>query len=179
MQTGCGAPLAALQNVTMSEADPHWDAVEEAAELVSEGDYERAMLALHELLAVHPDNEYAYYYLGCAHYELEQYDKALKCYVKALELKPEYVGAMLHAGHALRMLGRYQEAVRMGQQIMVRVPNDADALFLIGAASFARGDDAKARDFLVRYLDSHPEAEVATEVQGMLQLIAARDPRAN
>jgi tetratricopeptide (TPR) repeat protein len=161
----------------MSQPDPHWESVEEAAELVSEGEYDQALIVLHELLALEPDNEYAYYYLGCAHFELEQYDRALKSYVKALELAPTYIGAMLHAGHTLRMLGRYQEAARMGQHILVRAPGDADALFLIGAASFARGDDAKAKDFLERYLDTHPEIEVATEVEGMLQLIRARDPR--
>src|SRR5262249_12765670 len=148
----------------------------EAAELISDGEHQQAISILHEILTREPENEYAYYYLGCAHYELEEYDRALKAYVKALELAPTYIGAMLHAGHTLRMLGRYPEAMRMGQQILLRAPNDADALFLIGSAAFARGEDAKAKDFLERYLATHPELEVATEVNGMLQLIAARNP---
>jgi tetratricopeptide (TPR) repeat protein len=160
----------------MSQADPHWESVEEAAELISDGEHASAISMLHEILTREPDNEYAYYYLGCAHYELEEYDRALKGYVKALELAPTYIGAMLHAGHTLRMLGRYAEAMRMGQQILLRSPSDPDALFLIGSAAFARGDDAKAKDFLVRYLGTSPEIEVATEVNGMLQLIEARNP---
>jgi tetratricopeptide (TPR) repeat protein len=158
----------------MSAREEHWDAAQEAAELVSEGEYERALAMLVDLLRAEPDNEYAYYYLGAAHYELEHYDRSLAAYVKALELVPTYLGAMVHAGHSLRMLGRYPEAIRMARQVLARASNDPDALFLIGASSFARGDDAQAQAFLERFLQTNPELEVATEVEGMLQLMRAR-----
>jgi tetratricopeptide (TPR) repeat protein len=158
----------------MRTRDEHWDTAQEGAELVSEGEYTRAIATLTELIVQEPLNEYGYYYLGCAHYELEQYDKALKAYVKALELVPTYLGAMVHAGHALRMLGRYNEAIRMAHEVLARAPGDPDALFLIGASSFARGDHAQARDYLERFLHTNPELEVATEVEGMLQLIRSK-----
>jgi tetratricopeptide (TPR) repeat protein len=155
----------------MEPREEHWDAAQEGAELVGEGEYADAVRVLSELIVAQPDNEYAYYYLGCAHYELEQYDKALKSYVKALELVPTYVGAMVHAGHTLRMLGRYPEAIRLAHEVLARMPSDPDALFLIGASSFARGDNAQAKDYLERFLHTNPELEVATEVEGMLQVI--------
>jgi tetratricopeptide (TPR) repeat protein len=155
----------------METREEHWDAAQEGAELVSEGEYASAVRVLGELLRAQPDNEYAYYYLGCAHYELEQFDKALKCYVKALELVPTYLGAMVHAGHTLRMLGRYQEAIRLAHEVLARMPGDSDALYLIGTASFARGDNAQAKDYLERFLHTNPELEIATEVEGMLQVI--------
>ena len=133
-----------------------------------------AVQVLTELIVADPRNEYAYFYLGCAYYELEEYAKALKAYVKALELVPGYLGAMINAGHTLRMLGRYDEAMRMGQAVLGRMPDDPDALFLIGAASFARGDYAKARIHLERFLHTNPELEIATEVEGMLQVIRAK-----
>ena len=155
----------------MSEQDQHWDAAQEGAELVSEGEYERAIAVLSQLIAEQPQNEYGYYYLGCAHYELEQFERALKCYVRALELVPSYLGAMLHAGHTLRMLGRYNEAIRMGHHVLARAAGDPDALYLIGASSFARGDNAQAKDYLERFLHTNPELEVATEAEGMLQIL--------
>jgi tetratricopeptide (TPR) repeat protein len=155
----------------METREEHWDAAQDGAELVSEGEYASAVRVLTELLGVQPENEYAYYYLGCAHYELEQFDKALKCYVKALELVPTYLGAMVHAGHTLRMLGRYPEAIRLAHEVLARLPGDSDALYLIGAASFARGDNAQAKDYLERFLHTNPELEIATEVEGMLQVI--------
>jgi tetratricopeptide (TPR) repeat protein len=160
----------------MQEAEAHWETAQEGAELLGEGEREQAIAFLSELLSREPDNEYAHFFLGSAYYELEQYDRALKCYVEALSLVPSYVGAMVHAGHSLRMLGRYREAVRMAHQVLARAAHDSDALFLIGACSFAVGEDAKAKDYLERFLHTNPELEVATEVQGMLQVIAARDP---
>jgi tetratricopeptide (TPR) repeat protein len=160
----------------MSEAEAFWESAQEGAELLREGEREQAIELLTALLSREPQNEYAYFFLGSAYYELEQYDRALKCYVEAINLVPTYVGAMVHAGHSLRMLGRYRDSVRMAHQVLSRAPNDPDALFLIGACSFAVGDDGKARDFLERFLHTNPELEVATEVQGMLQVIMARDP---
>jgi tetratricopeptide (TPR) repeat protein len=155
-------------------SEDHWDAAQPGAELVAEGDFQAAIAMLTELVESQPNNEYAYFYLGAAYYEAEDYARALKCYVKALEIVPGYLGAMVNAGHTLRMLGRYDEAMRMGQQVLARSPDDSDALFLIGAASFARGDYAKARTHLERYLNTQPEIEVAVEVEGMLQVIRGK-----
>lgn len=160
----------------MQEVEAHWESAQEGAELLREGEREQAIELLTALLVREPQNEYGYFFLGSAYYELEQYDRALKCYVEALGIAPAYVGAMVHAGHCLRMLGRYREAVRMAHQVLTRAPHDPDAYFLIGACSFAVGEDAKAKDFLERFLQTNPELEVATEVQGMLQVIMARDP---
>src|ERR1700750_1586589 len=98
--------------------EEHWDAAQEGAELVSEGEYVQAVAVLSDLIAREPEHEYGSSSLGCAHYELEQFDKALKAYVKALELVPTYLGAMVHAGHTLRMLGRYNEAIRMAREVL-------------------------------------------------------------
>jgi tetratricopeptide (TPR) repeat protein len=160
----------------MHDDDQHWDAAQEGAELIADGDCEQAVKVLSQLVTEQPDNEHAYYYLGAAFYEQGDYIKALKAYVSALELAPGYIGAMVHAGHTLRMLGRHQEAIRMGQQVLARAPNDSDALFLIGACCFSRGDDAKAKSYLERFLQTNPELEIATEVEGMLQVLREKLP---
>jgi len=159
----------------MTESDPHWDSAQDGAELVSEGEYTQAIALLTRQIEREPDNEYVYFFLGAAYFELEQYDRALKSYLTALELKPDYLGAMVHVGQCLRMLGRYPEAIRMARQVLARAPDDSDALFLIGASSFARGDDVQARVHLQRFLETGPELEVATEVHGMLQLLEERE----
>jgi tetratricopeptide (TPR) repeat protein len=155
-------------------SEDSWEAAQPGAELIAEGDYEAAIRLLTELIEQQPENEYAYFYLGSAYYELEDYPRALKSYVKALEIVPTYVGAMVNAGHTLRMLGRYDEAVRMGQQVLARTPDDGDGLFLIGASSFARGDFAKAKTYLERFLHTNPEIEIGIEVEGMLQVIRGK-----
>lgn len=148
-----------------------WDEAQEGAELLAEGEAARAVQVLEALLLREPKNEYACFFLGAARFELGDYSKALRGYVSALEIVPEYLGAMVGAGHALRMLGRHDQAIRMGQQVLARQKEDPEALYLLGASHFARGDDATAEDFLTRFLAQKPELEAATEAQGMLQVL--------
>jgi tetratricopeptide (TPR) repeat protein len=148
-----------------------WDAAQEGAELLAEGQAEEAVRLLHALIERQPSNEYAYFFLGAALYELERHEKALAAYVKALDLAPGYLGAMVGAGHSLRALGRYEQAIRMGQEVLKRAREDGDALFLLGSAHFGRGDDAAAIQYLNRFMETRPEAEVAAEARGMLQVL--------
>jgi tetratricopeptide (TPR) repeat protein len=157
-----------------------WDAAQEGAELIVEGDPDSARRVLEALVREQPDNEYAYFFLGSAHYELGNHHKALAAYVKALELAPGYLGAMVNAGHTLRMLGRYDQAIRMGQQVLARDPADPDALFLLGTAHFARGDAPEAERYLNRLLETRPGPELLQEVQGMLEQLRGRaEPQAD
>ena len=151
--------------------EDHWEAAQEGAERLAEGDTDGAISELSQLVVRQPQNEYAFYFLGSAHYEAGTFPKAMKAYVTALELAPDYVGAMTHLGHTLRMLGRYGEAIRMGKQVLSRSPEDADALYLIGTSHFAQGNNREAAEHLERYLTCRPDAESAIEVEGMLQLM--------
>ena len=155
----------------MPDEQDHWEAAQEGADRLAEGDTAGAIAELTALLARQPDNAEAYFFLGCAWYEAHDYPQALRAYVGALELVPEHLGARIHAGHSLRMLGRYNEAIRMGKQILAQNQHDPDALYLMGASHFARGDNARATELLNHFLQTRPEPEVALEVEGMLQVL--------
>lgn len=150
--------------------DPHWEAVEEAVELLATGELEEALTALRELAERDPDNEYTFYFLGNAHYEGKDYDRALAAYVRALELRPRYAGAMIGAGQALRMMGQFDRASRMGQEVLRIRKDDPDALYLLGLISFQKGDFKLAHGLLARFLETSPEAEVIIEVEGIMQI---------
>jgi cytochrome c-type biogenesis protein CcmH/NrfG len=158
----------------MELPDDPWEAAQEGAELLADGAHDAAISELLAVLERQPSNAYAYFFLGGAYYEKEQYAQAMRAYVEALTLSPEYLGAMVNLGHSLRMLGRYSDAIRMGNQILAREPRDPDALYLIGSSHFAQGNDAAAHDFLQRFLDSNPEVEAAQEAVGMLEMLAGR-----
>lgn len=148
-----------------------WDSAQEGAELLREGSIDEAIEELERVCLVQPDNPYALYFLGNAHFEKGHYEKALKAYVTALERQPEYLGAMVGAGHALRMLGRSEQALRMARQALARAKDDPDAHYLMGVVHFQRGEGAAAREHLERFLESRPEIEAALEVEGMLQVL--------
>jgi tetratricopeptide (TPR) repeat protein len=153
------------------EADEAWEAAQVGAELIADGQIDEAIRALQELIARDPRNEHAFFYLGSARFEKTEYPEALAAFVRALEIAPGYLGAMISAGHALRMLGRYEQAIRMAHQVLGRAKDDPDALFLIGSCHFAMGNKQAAERFLERFLQTRPEIEVALEVNGMLQVL--------
>jgi len=148
-----------------------WEAAEEGMELLHAGELDRAIDELLRVCHDDPDNEYAFHFLGHAYFEKEAYPEALKSYVEALTLAPEYVGAMLGAGQTLRMMGEYDRAIRMGQRVLHKQEDDSDALFLVGATHFQKGENQAAKRYLERFLETSPELEVALEVEGMLQVI--------
>ncbi len=108
--------------------------------------------------------------MGNVYFERQDYARALKCYIAALDAKPKYVGAMIAAGQTLRMLGDHERAIRMAKQVLRLEADDPDALFLLGAVHFQRGEHALAIGPLERFIQTRPEIEVAMEVEGMLQI---------
>jgi len=148
-----------------------WGVAEEGIELLHSGELDAAIDELLRVVREHPHNEYAYHFLGHAYFQKHAFAEALKSYVEALKLAPQYIGAMVGAGQALRMMGEYDRAIRMGHSVIRVHPDDADALFLVGAAHFQKGENEPAKRYLERYLETNPELEVALEVEGMLQVI--------
>jgi tetratricopeptide (TPR) repeat protein len=78
---------------------------------------------------------------------------------------------MIGAGQTLRMMGEYDRAIRMGQRVLRSDKDDGDALFLVGAAHFQKGENQAAKRYLEHYLETGPELEIALEVEGMLQVV--------
>jgi len=148
-----------------------WEAAEEGIELLHDGKVDRAIDELLRVIREDPQNEYAFHFLGHAYFQKEAFPEALKSYVEALTLAPDYVGAMLGAGQALRMMGEYDRAILMGQRVLQKQGDDSDALFLVGATYFQKGENRAAKRYLERFLETNPELEVALEVEGMLQVI--------
>lgn len=151
--------------------DQHWDAAQEGIELLQEGEVTQAIDALNAVIALQPRNEYAHFFLGNAHYEQESFATALKHYLRALEIEPVYTAALVNAGHALHRLGRHQEAVKVGKQVLARDPNDADGLYLLGVIYYTTGDTGLTRQYFTRFLNSRPEFEVASDVRVLLEAL--------
>lgn len=151
-----------------------WEAAQEGAELLREGDVEGAVRELTSVVTREPDNEYAFFFLGAAHFEAGRFDKAMKAYLRAAEIKPGYLGALAGVGHSLRMLGKHDEALRVAKQILLKSKDDPDGLYLAGLAFYARGEAAAAMRYLERYLATRPELESQNEAMGLLEILRGR-----
>ena len=169
-----GAPstAAAGHDLSLGEtARMRWEAVEEAAELLQIGEIDAAIVALERVVAADADNDQALFFLGQAHFEAGRHHKALAAYLEALRLAPDFLGARIGAGHALRLLGRHEQAVLMGRHALALRPDDGDALFLLGQVHLQRGDNQQAAECLELFLQTGPEFEVALEAEAMLQTL--------
>jgi Flp pilus assembly protein TadD len=160
---------------TARDDDPRngdrWEAAQEGAELLREGESAAAIAELERVIAREPDNEYVLYFLGAAHFEAGRFDRAMKAYLSAVAIKPGYLGALAGLGHCLRMLGKHDEALRVAKQILLKSKDDPEGLHLAGLAHFARGEGAAAAQYLERYLATKPEVEAAQEAAGLLDVI--------
>ena len=160
--------------MTNIEVDGRWEAAQEGAERLREDDPDGAIEALLQVVHDDPRNEYAHFFLGHAHYAKAHYERALQSYVRALEIAPSYLGALVASGHALRQLGKLREAIRVGRQALSMRPEDPDALHLLGLSLLARGETSEARRHLVAFLTTGPEFEVAMEVRAMIEALDAQ-----
>jgi tetratricopeptide (TPR) repeat protein len=79
--------------------------------------------------------------------------------------------ALIGAGWALHALGRYREALKVGRQLLLKVKEDPDGLYLLGLCHYAMGDRAAALGYLTRFLQTRPELEVALEVDGLIKVL--------
>jgi len=155
----------------------HWDSVEEAIELLHEERFREALVVLRDVLRGDPKNPYAYFFLGQALFECGEIPPSRDAYRACVLVAPDHLGARIALCHVHRQLGELKEAISEGNQALDRAPGDADALYALGMAYLARGDDAAARRHLDAFLEARPEFEVATEVRGILADLAKDRPR--
>ncbi len=146
----------------------HWDAVNEAVELLHEERYREALEVLREVLRLEPKNPYAFFFLGQAFYEVGEIEPARDAYRAALVLAPEHLGARIALTHVERKLGKHREAIKEGMIALEQAPMDGDALYAVGLAYAARGDNAAARRYLEAFLKAQPELESRLEVEALL-----------
>jgi len=151
-----------------AEDSAHWDAVEEATELLHEERFREALLALRDVIRKDPTNPYAYFFLGVSLYESGELEAARDAYKASLRLSPRHLGARVSLSHVQRALGELKDAVRTGLEALEQASGDPDALYAVGLASLAQGDEAAAKRYLAAFLDTNPELEVALEVRQLL-----------
>lgn len=155
-----------------AENNQKWSAVEEAAELLHEERFREAMIELRRVLESDPKNPYAYYFLGVAFFEVGEVEASRDAYIACLKLAPAHLGARVALCHVLRMLGDTRGALREGMAALSQAPGDPDALYALGLAHHARGEENAARKYLEAFLATGPEFEVAVETRALVASIA-------
>lgn len=151
----------------------HWAAVEDAVELLHDGQLMPALEALRDAAKQSPKNPYAFHFMGIALFEAGELEAARDAYRAAVVLAPTYLGARIHLSHVLRMLRDVRGAIEQAEIARRQAPKDPEVWHALGMAHAQRGDKESARKYLEAYLSSNPELEVSMEVRGVLQQLGS------
>ncbi|MBR1460224.1 tetratricopeptide repeat protein, partial [bacterium] len=85
---------------------------------------------------------------GVEYYAQGQYEQAVSSFKRATELNPDYIDAYFNLGSLLEYLNKEREALEAFKQIVLRKPNDYEAVYKAAELSKKLGDLDKARMYV-------------------------------
>jgi TolB-like protein/class 3 adenylate cyclase/AraC-like DNA-binding protein/Tfp pilus assembly protein PilF len=143
-----------------------------ATVLVAESKFSAALHYLETAVQLDPFSEINYHLQGFVHYAQEDFDRAIDCFDRSIELKANFSISMLYRGQALIAQGRADVALASFQQLPADEPGDILKLGGTTLAHAARGDTARARDG-IRQLEDLLETDLVDRALNLLILCAA------
>lgn len=88
------------------------------------------------------------YNKGIDYYQLGQLEESASCFKKAIELDPNYIDAYYNLGSILEYLKQDEAALAIFKQIILRKPDDYEAVYKAAALSQKIGEIEKAKMYL-------------------------------
>jgi len=102
-------------------------------------------------------------------YKLGEYDRSMAAFKKATRLDPNYIDAYYNLGTVLEHLQQYREALTVFKQIIVRKPDDYEAVYKAAYLSMQLGENDNAKSYLSIIPQSADIAPKAQELAHLLQ----------
>ncbi len=88
------------------------------------------------------------YNKGVDYYKLGQFEESASCFQKAIELDPNYIDAYYNLGSILEYLKQDEAALAVFKQIILRKPDDYEAVYKAAVLSKKVGEYEKAKMYL-------------------------------
>lgn len=112
------------------------------------------------------------YNKGVDYYKLGQFEESANCFKRAIDLDPNYIDAYYNLGSILEYLNQKEAALSVFKQIILRRPEDYEAVFKAAVLSKNLGEYEKAKMYLTLIpLDSKmgaPAQQLAAEMETTL-----------
>ncbi|HEX5324953.1 MAG TPA: tetratricopeptide repeat protein [Capsulimonadaceae bacterium] len=119
--------------------DNPWANLVVAGSLLEKEEYAASLAHLNILIRFWPHDPSAYFAMGLCLDWLERMDEAIEYYRKALELAPDWDGALKNLGRDLYLTGRFVAAERCLRAYTRRCPDDKEAHDLLGYVCYSLG----------------------------------------
>jgi len=125
------------------------------------GDYEGALVLLHQGLDLAPTDHFLLYSIGLCLSRLERYDGALAAFDSALAVRPGAPAPLFQKGMILRRHGDEEGALRCYNAAIAAAPDYEDPLAGRAAISAQHGRFDEARAFAARAFRIAPDQPIA------------------
>ncbi|NNG01916.1 MAG: tetratricopeptide repeat protein [Desulfobacteraceae bacterium] len=143
---------------------PSWSPAKAEAEFnyitgrrfLSENEPGKAISFLKNAASRMPDNPDYHFWVGVAHWALDDELNERKSYQIALDLKSDYLPAHVYLGHNYLDRGLLNEALSHYRQVLDQVPDHPEALFNVGLALKELGETEKERAAWKACLEANP-----------------------
>jgi len=130
--------------------------VAEAAALADAGQLDEAFIPIQTALRLAPEAPEVHLMHGHLHYRRQQWEEALFAYRRALQHDSPEIGARLNAVWAYIQLGRYRDAIALGE-VSIRTGFDSPVMQRYLAEAYYRGHDfAGAIPYLLNAVEGFP-----------------------
>ncbi len=140
---------------------------ERAHHLYNQGDFDGALEALKEGLALYPNAVDLYVGLGYARLAREEFAWARSAFERALVLDAEHEDAMVGMGEVLLRLGRREEGLRLFREVeALGYQDDIELMLTIGRALYREELFAEAREVFTRLAATRPDCADAVACVG-------------
>jgi tetratricopeptide (TPR) repeat protein len=110
------------------EASPGEQAMIESVEAAVRSDPVAQRSALDRLISLHPEDERAQNLLAAFHFARQEYPAAIRHYVRATEISPEFAPPYNQLGYAQRFQERYAEAEETFKRYIALLPDEPNPL---------------------------------------------------
>jgi protein O-mannosyl-transferase len=126
----------------------------------------KAISYLDQAVVVHPTYKNPYLIMGNAYYYLNDFEKSVTSYGKALAIDPEFKDAFNNQAIALRDAGKYagekENDLQKAETYLVRAyqmtPNDLETVRLLGVMNGIKGNHAEAIKYFAKVAEGDPNA---------------------
>jgi tetratricopeptide (TPR) repeat protein len=145
--------------------------------LLQDGEYSDAAKALEAATQANPKEESAWYFLGMARYELDDYPGALAAFEESIALAPTRPGTRLMVGKLYETTGAYDQAVQVYQdELRFRRGKDTlSVLCAIGRSLYLGGRVADAITPLQKVVSENPRYVEAVYYLGLSEHARKKD----